>query len=414
MLLFVNSLAFLLSISLSTLVIPSIIPKISFLTSLLLLGLIFLNSFFPYGLINPKTKLTGIRLQYQGFESIHFPFIVIFLLSIWVASRFLFNENVNPLSDMNLIALHILFLIFIYVTRHSLTSYLKVYVFFVFLMALLGLIANALFLLDMIAPEAHHVNISKLTGGSFTRDQSVLESYTFPYGMGFILTGDGQLNILGMQFYRISGWAHEPTSATLFVSPAILLLLHGEIIKGSILKFIMILTIGLFWLLALSVGSMLAFIILYSLVIAVYFFQHFFHKNRIMSIIFILTVVTIPILIIYIEPILSSTLFSSKFNLESHTLNTALNQLMWFLPSIEQPGIFYFYNLFLWMIILTFFSSAIYFLMNNSNNNVYALILLYIVIHSMKGSQTTVFYLIFTYFWLYVAYFASIENIETS
>ena len=413
MLFFINAFVFLLSISLTTLVLPSIVPKISLITSILLFGAIFLNSFFPSGFIKPNRHFNKVKVQASGFESFHFPLIVIFLLSLWLIFRFLFTGSLNPLSDLNLVALHLLFLIFIYITKHSLTSYLKVYIYFVFLMAFLALVGNALFLLDLIAPEAHNINISKLTNGSFTRDQSNLESYTFPYGLGFILTGDGQLNVFGMGFYRISGWAHEPTSATLFIAPAILLLLHGDIIKGTFLKFLMITVIGLFWVLALSVGSMLAFIILYTTVIAVYFFQHFFHKSRSMAIIFLSVIIIFPLMITFIEPMLQSTLFSSKFNLESHTLNTALNQFLWFLPDPDKTVVYYFYNLTLWVLILTFLFSSIFFLVNGRNNKVYSLILLYIVIHSMKGSQTTVFFLIFSYFWLYVAYFAMIENIET-
>lgn len=412
MLFFINSFVFLLSISLSTLVIPSIVPKISLLTSFLLLGAIFLNSMFPTGFINPHSNLNRIRSSSIGFETIHFPFLVIILLSIWVFLRY-FELGVSPLSDMNLIALHVLFLFFIFLTKHSLTLYLKVYIYFVFLMAAFALFANALFLLNIINPQEHQVNISILTNGAFTRDQLFLESYTFPYGLGFILTGDGQLNILGKGFYRISGWAHEPTSATLFISPAILLLLHGEIIKWGFVRFVMISFIGAFWFLALSVGSMLAFLVLYGSVVLVYFYQHFFQKNKTMVVIFIVTILLIPLILVYFQPVIQSTLFSSKFNLESHTLNTALNQLTWFLPDSDKRVISYLSSLALWVIIFTFLFSTIYFLVNGRNNKVYSLVVFYIIIHSMKGSQTTVFYLLFSYFWLYVAYFSSIEKIES-
>ena len=275
-------------------------------------------------------------------------------------------------------------------------------------MSVCALLANFLFIFDYINPDAHEVNISILTNGAFSRDLLSLESYTFPYGLGFILTGDGQLNFLGIDFIRISGWAHEPTSATLFVSPALLLLFHENIITNQAMKFVMIISIGAFWFLALSVGSFLAFAILYSIVFFIYIYKKFFHKSKTMVIIFLSMILLIPFSFVYLGHVFESALFSSKFNLDSHTFNTAFDQLKWFMPDSNKDLLSYTYHLFLWVIIFTFFLSSIFFLTHSQSNKVYAMILLYIIIHSMKGSQTTVFYLIFTYFWLYITYFSSI------
>ena len=196
------------------------------------------------------------------------------------------------------------------------------------------------------------------------------------------------------------------SSVTLFIAPAILILLHSDVINNKFLRTLMLFIVGSFWFFAMSVGSMLAFMILYTLIALFYFYQHFFHKNRTMALMLILFIIFIPFLFIYVEPMLQSTIFSSKFNLESHTLNTALNKITWFLPDINKSTIFYFSQLALWAIILTFLLSSILILISNTPNKVYSLIVLYIVIHSMKGSQETVFYLTFTFFWLYIAYFS--------
>ena len=403
--LYINSFIFLLTISISTLVVPSIVPKISLLTSILLLGAILLNSMFSNSFSLSKSSNSRSLNKPIGFENINIPYLAIFLLFLWKLVRYFYVES-NIYSDLNLIVMHVLFLFFIVMTSKSISSYIKTYVYFVFIMAFLGLVANTLFIFDFINPDNHGANISIMTNGAFTRDADFLESYVFPYYLGFILTGDGQLNLLGFEFYRISGWAHEPTSATLFIAPAILILLHGDIINNKLLRTVMLFTIGLFWFFVMSVGSMLAFMTLYSLIALFYFYQHFFHKSRIMAAIFMVFIISIPFLFIYVEPILQSTIFTSKFNLEAHTLSTAYNKITWFIPDINKSTIFYFSHLALWAIILTFLLSSILILISNTPNKVYSLILLYIVIHSMKGSQETVFYLTFTFFWLYIAYFS--------
>ena len=172
----------------------------------------------------------------------------------------------------------------------------------------------------------------------------------------------------------------------------------------------MLFIVSSFWFFSMSVGSMLAFMILYTLIMLFYFYQHFFHKSRTMELIFILFIISIPFLFIYVEPMLQSTIFSSKFNLASESLNSSYKNIVWFLPDINKPNLFYFSHLSLWAIILTFLLTSLFILISNTPNKVYSLILLYIVIHSMKGSQESVFYLTFTFFWLYIAYFSSHKN----
>ena len=403
--LFINSFIFLLTISISTLVIPSIVPRISLLTSILLLGAIFLNSMFSNSFSLSKSSNNRSLTKSIGFENINIPYLAIFLLFLWKLLRH-FDVGSNIYSDLNLIVMHVLFLFFIVMTSKSISSYIKTYVYFVFIMAFLGLVANTLFIFDFINPDNHGANISIMTNGAFTRDADFLESYVFPYYLGFILTGDGQLNLLGFEFYRISGWAHEPTSATLFIAPAILILLHGDIINNKLLRTLMLFTLGLFWFFVMSVGSMLAFMMLYSLIALFYIYQHLFHKSRTLSLIFLVSIVSIPFIYIYVEPMLQSTIFTSKFNLESETLNSAFKNIAWFLPDIDKSNLFYLSHLALWAIISTFLLSSLYMLISNTPNKVYSLILLYIVIHSMKGSQETVYYLTFSFFWLYIAYFS--------
>ena len=133
-------------------------------------------------------------------------------------------------------------------------------------MSISGLIATLIVSLGFVDAYSNYVNISDLTNGSFTRDANATTSYLFPYNLGLILTGGGKLELLGYEFFRISGWAHEPTSATLFVVPSLILLIHTKVINNSIGRFSALLIISTFWFFSMSVGSFLALIILYSFI----------------------------------------------------------------------------------------------------------------------------------------------------
>ena len=112
--LFINSFIFLLSISISTLVIPSIVPRISLLTSILLFGAILLNSIFFNNFSLSKSGNSRSLTKSIGFENINIPYIAIFLLFLWKLLRYFYVES-NIYSDLNLIVMHVLFLFFIMV-----------------------------------------------------------------------------------------------------------------------------------------------------------------------------------------------------------------------------------------------------------------------------------------------------------
>jgi len=212
-----------------------------------------------------------------------------------------------------------------------------------------------------------------------------------------------------MEFYRISGWAHEPTSATLFIAPAIILLIHGNIFKNVFFKYLMLLTIVIFWLLAMSVGSLLSFLVFYGL-LTVYFLYTRLYPLKSSLTVLLLTLIAIITLIAGIDLLLHSTIFTTKFNLESETMRKAINELLWFVPGSDKSMIFYFSHLFLWSLIgyfLMIISVSVLFL---KYVNVYVLILFYLVLHSMKGSQENVFILVFTFYWLYLALFSLESN----
>ncbi len=394
-----NSFIFLFSISISALVVPSILPKTTLIGVVLLTFGLIINLYQSSNhlLENNKMEFIG-NINYGNIAP---PIVGIFLLLTLFTARS-FSEEANLVSNFGLLALHAFFLLFIINTKDYLQTYIKAYILFVFLMSVSGLVATAIVSLDLI--NISYTNINDLTNGSFTRDQGMEQSYIFPYNLGFVLSAGGKLNLLGYEFFRISGWAHEPTSATLFIAPAIILMLHTKIIRNLFFRTLITITILSFWFFSMSVGSLLAFISLYSFVLVLTLYTKIFPLKLTVSIVFFLVMITL-LVSFYIEPLLNSSIFSTKFDMEAETFQIFISELLWFIPNSAHDQIFYFTHLSIWALIMLFLF-IILFSLSKEKLNIYALILLYIVIHGMKGSQTSIYTHIFVFFWFYVAYFS--------
>jgi len=376
-----NCFIFLLAISISSLALPSMVPNFTLIINGLLVVAIIFN------LQNYNKIKSPI-----SFNKLLLPIIALLLLSIWILIRSWGNNGI--FSDLNLLCLHVLFIIFILVTQKFIYSYIKSYVYFVFIMAICSIIGYSLFVFNLIDPLQHFVSMYDLTHCSFTRDKFIDNSYIMPYGLGFILMADGQLELLGYDFYRVSGWAHEPTSGAYFTVPALMLVLHDKVlVRGRVVIGI---TISIFLLLLMSVGSFLALLIIYIPLTISWFYTRIKGYNSLVYLFFLMLSVVLFGSMIFTS-ILDSTLVSSKFDMDSQTMNVALRELFWFVPNIYKTDLYYFTHLFLWAIIVLFFIAAVVNL-----NSIYSLILLYLIVHSMKGSEETVFYLVFTFFWFYM------------
>jgi len=404
----INATIFLMSISLTTLIFPSMIDSYTIiLTGLLIFG-IMLN-FLRLSHINPSDEIPSLSLAIN-YNNIFVPLLALLFLSV-MALFLSFYELSSPIAFFGLILMHTLFLFFIMNTRGYIFIYIKSYVTLVFIMALCGLLANFLLAYEFINYADYYVSLSRLTNGSFTRDAGEeLGSYSFPYYLGLILTGPGKLSLLGFEFYRISGWSNEPSTASLFIAPAMLILGHSNIIINKFFRFTMLFTIFIFWLFCMSIGSLLAFVILYIILIYSYLISRYFpFKLTFLSFFAILTVLFL--IIAFTDQLFTSTLLSSKFSSSSETMSQAINELYWFAPlNSNSPELFHFTHLFLWAIILTFIASISSLMLINNNLNVFALIIFYIVLQSMKGFQEMVFLMIFTFFWFYISYFSLHED----
>jgi len=278
-------------------------------------------------------------------------------------------------------------------------------------MALCSLIAIFLIYLGLVDTSGGFTNISDLTGGAFQRDFGEDNSYIFPYNLGFVLTGSGKMNLLGFSFFRISGWAHEPTSATLFIAPAIILLLHTKIITNTFLRLSALFIVGAFWFFAMALGSIFAFVILYFLYTTSILFIKIFPLK--LSLFLFFGVLTLVLLGFYLlDDLVNSSLIISKVDFNSETFQTAIRRLNFFHPNNAISQATSFNYIMVYAIMFFFFFNIVYSLFSQKEYNAYALVVLYILIHTMKGSQDSVFVLIFPFFWFYVLHF-SIPNNQT-
>lgn len=396
-----NIFTFLCSISITALILPSMVPNFSLILVIILLVSISINTYNDDNCLSSKGVYPIHGISYS---SLYFPFFVLFLLVGWLAILSL-SESANIKAYFGTLLIHVLFLFFIVNTKRYIDSYIRAYIYLVFIMSVSGLIADSLIAFGVIDIGSHYINLHEVTNGSFTRDASMgADSYAFPYGLGMILTGSGKLSLLGFEFYRISGWAHEPTSATLFTVPALLLLLHTDIVKHTLLKIVMIVVIATFWFFAMSIGSLLALLIVYTILTLSRIFGTIYPLSPTLSA-FSIIILFIMFMLIFIEPIAQSTLLTTKFDMESETMNKAISELMWFLEDDQKTQIYYFSHMFLWSIILCFLIVIILSVVTSLSINAYTIVLLYVVLHSMKGSQENVFLLTFSFFWLYLAFF---------
>jgi len=390
-----NVVVFLLSIIYSALTLPSMIPQYSVILAIFLsmniLGNIFLSKVNIYD---------NATVSDHGYTDLYLPVFSLLILSLLLISRSFYPES-NIYAYVSLFVLHLLFFIFCFITKDNINTYVKAYVIFAFIMSSAGLASFFLQVFDLIDTSSY-VNLSELTNGRFTRDSGREDSYLFPYYLGFILKGDGLFNIAGFEFYRISGWAHEPTSATFFVVPAIIILFYSKIFRKQLTRIALLLIIFGFWIFSMAVGSVIVVLGLFVIVTFLSIFRNNFPKKESMFI-FISMIIGLPLVVYFLYFYPSAfDLILSKYTGSSKTVSVAINQLTWFVPDIKKTLPFYLSHIFMWVIIFSFFYISLKEILSRRFVDVHSLVLLYLVLHSMKGSQENVFLLLFIFFWFYV------------
>ena len=421
MLKIINIFVFLYCFCIGSLFLTSFIPRTTFVATVMLIIAILLNSAIKFSKTISTVATSNIRrlVENMHYGNVYIPALVLLLFTTYMVVRSIYMPTrfVSNLSSSILLSL---FLVFIINTKEYLGTYLKAYILLVFVMSFCGAITWLL-----VMSGSYHVgeiygtyaNLNALTHGAFVRDATVTNSYVWPYYLGLVLTGETSVNLLGYEFYRISGWAHEPSSATVFVVPAILLLFKDDVFKNRLIRGILLITIISFWLFCASVGSLMAVLILAATYILTTLYIRLFPFKLSLTI-FLTLVSSIFLLILYFEPISESTLFSTKFNMDSHTMQMAINRLLWFSHEVtlvsrmldddgnQVLGLHYFGYLIIWMIISVFLWIIASDTFATGKLSIYSIILMYLILHAMKGSYLTVYVHISTFFWFFVAYFA--------
>ena len=419
MLKIINIFIFLYCFSIGSLFLPSLIPRTTFVATVMLIVAILLNSSIKISM--PNLSGAAYRLRYVV-ENMHYgnlfiPTLGILLFTVYMVLRSIYWPT-RFVSNLSAVILLSFFLVFIVNTREYLTSYLKAYIWLVFVMSLFGVLAWILVMSgNYYIYDGVYVNLNEMTKGAFVRDEGATNSYVWPYYLGLIVTGETPLDIFGFSFYRLTGWAHEPSSATIFVVPAILLLFKGDVIKNFVIRAIFLTTIICFWLFCASVGSLLAVMVLLATYILTTLYIKLFPFKMSLTI-FLLLVSSIFFLILFFEPISESSLFSTKFDMQSDTMNKAISRFLWFthdatltVPMINNDGksileFHYFAYLTIWMIISLFLWIIASDTFATGKLSIYSIILMYLILHAMKGSYLTVYVHLSTFFWFFVAYFA--------
>ena len=426
MLKIINSLIFIYCFSIGSLFPPSIIPKTTLVAGVLLFFAILLNSAIQFS--KPNLSGAAYRLRYVV-DNMHYgnafiPALGILLFTVYMVLRSIYWPS-RFVSNLSAVILLSFFLVFIINTREYLTSYLKAYIWVVFVMSLFGVISFIVVMAGIYPIEGNNVNLSELTKGAFVRDAYMSRSYVWPYYLGLVVTGETPLDIFGYSFYRLTGWAHEPSSATIFVVPAILLLFKGDIINNFFIRAIFLTTIICFWLFCASVGSLLAVLILIATYILTTLYIKLFPFKMSLTI-FLTLVSSFFFLILFFEPISESALFATKFDMDSHTMSMAINRFLWFThdstiaaPMLDDAGNsilgFHYYGyLTIWMIISLFLWIIASDTFATGKLSIYSIILMYLILHSMKGSYLTVYVHTSTYLWFFVAYFAMQKRFKYS
>ncbi len=294
--------------------------------------------------------------------------------------------------------------------QEDLTRLLRYYIIFCIVMAFCGIVAWVLINWNFVDYRDSLWSLYDATAGRANRDEGTY-GYSFPYGLGLVLTGSYRYDIFSYLFFRGSGWAHEPTSAAAFIAPA-LIILAREPLFGLRIRQVFFIILAAFWATCAAFGSALSFLGLSC-------FYFFFKKGRHAALRRIIMIVLIGILFnIYIEAqkIFSKTtvtmetphlsLLESKLTLQAKDsdISRLLNLLT---PDTLREFIILSVLLLVAGITLWFAVRTIR--QNNTTTASFALILVYFFLHSLKGSWDQLFtsFFVVGFFFLFLRTYLS-------
>ena len=302
----------------------------------------------------------------------------------------------------------LMILVLLFAKRKELADLLKVYIVFCVIMATCGLIAWVVINFEFVDLNDSIWSLTEATSGRSRRDEDQA-GYSFPFGLGLVLTGSYRYDLFGLVMFRGSGWAHEPTTASLFIAPAIIILAREEVFC-KIPQRLCLLLLLIFWCTCAAVGSAIAFTVLIVL--------HAFCTKGYITKIAVSLLVGIFLYLFSLGDL--QQLFKSRSN-EISLIDSKLSD-EGFLPILQAlvlPT-----SLSQWIVSLVMFAivciTGNYFVrsINSVNRAVttFILVLVYILIHSLKGSWVHVYSSFFVlafyvfYFRIYYSDWSILDN----
>lgn len=359
------------------LILPLLLPHPSYISfSLLVLALVVAGTFGRH-MYYANTKMAVIL------SALLFLLVAIDLFATAGVSASIIAKLQHPALLILLIA------VLLSAKTEELTKLIRFYIVFCFIMAACGLIAWVLVNWKIVDYQNSLWSLYDATSGRATRDEGIY-GYSFPYGLGLVLTGSYQYDVMNFLFYRASGWVHEPTTAAAFIAPALILLARERIFTLPVRRLFFV-TLIAFWMACGSVGSLIAFL---GLVLFYLFFsrsKYVFWRPALAfaSMGFLIWAYTEAQKIFALNPT-SKSLLSSKLQ-GGGDIYLLLNLL-----SPDTPQEYLHLAVFFLGASVLLFVAARAIRSRNSSAVTFALIPVYLFIHSLKGNWAQVFGSFFT------------------
>ena len=383
----------LFAISLGTLILPSLLPRPT------PIGLYLLLIALAFQVRRPALP-PDVLVRDKRFLSMMAFFSLQILLSF-----FSFGLERGTFSLPNKLVSAALILIFITVLsrlhRDELMAIVKGYILLASLMALSGFAAWFLINVGPFQPGSFPYDVTQATDGRVTR--AIPFEYDAPYNLGLVLTRTSGWSFAGFHFFRATAWAHEPSSAAFFLTPALILLIADKGLFGRPWRLGLALIIAVFLLVAASIAGMLALLVLAAFWLITSVWKG--HRKGLMfSFVFIGIVLALSFNSelwlrakgVFVE----SNLLTSKLSLEGDNYRRVLEQLFWWL--FPQTGVSFVRNSLLTLLVYWNILIALSAVSKGGRTATFGFILLYLWLHGGQGSWHIVAKQAFTVLWFYL------------
>ena len=365
------------SITISLLILHSLLPSPGLIATVsLIVSLIFIY------IIN-----NAIVIFKKNSKSFFYAYslLLIYLVNLFCShwNKFHNIDIISFLARPSLIIL--LIILFLNLNSKSIYQIEKLYIILVVAMSLTGIIAWILINFNITEMGEFRYSLTEATGGKFRRDKSLPFGYDFPYSLGLVLTGSSAYELGSYMIYRASGWSSEPTTATLFILPAFIMLIEKNKYFNNYTRMNSIILISVFWIMCFSVASIFAITLLLTIIIL--------HKIALQKLSKKITLLFVFTMIILLLVLVFSNIIQDKI---LHTTTPIRQLAVVFSDTLAMQ---------LWginMYVFILFACMLSFLTFNRGTTatLRGYIVFYIIIHGGKGLMFHIMNFPFTYFFI--------------